>query len=151
MPSASRNANRKRRQKRKISLLTRELTSRTNQLGNHQFVLLSILMQAGGTCVVSPATTREVLQHFGQLAWRTEAGESGDMRVVMQDTRVIPEFLPEEPGEREDHSVAAQLARAHAETDQTDPVPSSVEDLPEDWNATKDRLSYKEHAQADAE
>lgn len=121
MPSASRNANRKRRQRRKISLLSRALEQRMGQLSNHHFVLMALLHQLGGNVIVSQDSVAQVMQGFQHFRWKTEHLD-GTMRIVLEDTRALrTEDTPvDEPATASpDRSVTAQLAHEHNTSEDT--------------------------------
>lgn len=121
MAQTSRNERRKRRQRRNISLLSRELRTVNARHINAQFTLLAILQAAKGAFVVGKDEATAVLTGFAHLNWKTERQEDGSMRVELVDSRTVATDAPEtsELTENTDatetavpRSVTAQLAHA---------------------------------------
>ncbi len=114
MPTASRNDRRKRRLRRNVSLLNRELRSLNARHVNAHFTLLAVLVNAGGSITISADKVGEAMADMRFLNWKTARQEDGSMIVTAEDPRV------ETPAENPDavvapRSVASQLMGSPAD------------------------------------
>lgn len=91
MPSASRLANRKRRARRNISLLTRQFQQEA--LGRTKVVihLLSILAQKGGEITVTKGTIDQVVAGLTQMSYSIDKGETENEFIFRLVTQIAPE------------------------------------------------------------
>ena len=76
MPSASRNANRKRRQRRNITLLTRGLRAEALDKTKALIHLMSVLAQKGGEVTVTKGTIDQVIHDLKKLSYSVDKGEA---------------------------------------------------------------------------
>lgn len=114
MPTASRNEKKKRRQRRNISLLTRELRALNARHINAQFAILSALTGAGGAIIVSKENVAKAMADFRLINWKTERQDDGSMKISVVDPRTGAKLEVTDPAEttdRPDRSVTAQLGK----------------------------------------
>ena len=102
MSSASRNERRKRRQRRSISLLTRQSSQLRVQLQTTHIALLGVLAQLGGEVTVTKGTLAQVTR---QMSWQTVPGANAQEFIVRviegsseEDIRTVVEPAPAEEG-----------------------------------------------------
>ena len=102
MPTTSRNANHKRRQRRTISLLTRQARQLLADLQKTHLTLLGVLAQSGGEVTVTKGTLAQVTR---QMSWQMVPGANEHefiVRVVEgsseEDIRMVVELAPAEEG-----------------------------------------------------
>lgn len=77
MPTRSRNARTKARQKRTMSLLKRALKQAAFEANKNFSTVLMLLAQAGGEVVVTSETIRGVIPTLGKVQYNTEQTEAG--------------------------------------------------------------------------
>lgn len=115
MPTASRNERKKRRQRRNISLITRELRSLNARHFNASFTLLAVLKYMDGPITISKELAATLMQEYHFLSWQADRQPDGSVIVTLQDKRTAkadaPETVPTEPVVSP-RSVSAQLDRA---------------------------------------
>lgn len=112
MPSVSRNERRKRRLRRNVTLMGRELRQVNARHLNAHFTLLAMLVNANGAIVIAPDMAAAAMKDMRFLNWQTQRQEDGSMRVSLLDSRTPPVEaidLAEEASDRPDRSVTAQL------------------------------------------
>lgn len=76
MLSASRNANRKRRQRRNITLLTRGLRAEALDKTKALIHLMSVLAQKGGEVTVTKGTIDQVIHDLKKLSYSVDKSEA---------------------------------------------------------------------------
>lgn len=87
MPTASRNERRKRRQRRNISLITRELRSLNARHFNASFTLLAVLKYMDGPITISKELAATLMQEYHFLSWQADRQSDGSVIVTLQDKR----------------------------------------------------------------
>ena len=123
MPTASRNERRKRRQRRTISLLTRQSNRLQEQFQKTHFTLLGVLAQSGGEVTVTKGTLQQVLDRLKFLNWQTIAGKEENEYVV----RVIE--APEPAETVKDYSITRMEEQNGKEENNSAPDASSEDSL----------------------
>jgi phosphosulfolactate synthase (CoM biosynthesis protein A) len=95
MPSASRNANRKRRQKRTISLLNRAYREEGLNRFKTARILLAVLAQQGGMVEVTQTTVDEVTKNFTNLGFEVvDIAQADPTLPAKYEVRVITRTEP---------------------------------------------------------
>lgn len=77
MPTRSRNARTKARQKRTMSLLKRSLKQAAFEANRNFSTVLMLLAQQGGEALVSSETIRSVIPTLGKASYQTEQTDAG--------------------------------------------------------------------------
>lgn len=118
MAQASRNERKKRRVRRNLSLVTRELRKVNARHINAQFVLLAMLQSLGGTVVVNPEDVDAAMKAFTHLHWQSDRQEDGSMKVTLLDDRNAAPAETADTEARPDRSVTSQLMDNPVDADQ---------------------------------
>lgn len=125
MAQASRNERKKRRVRRNLCLVTRELRNVNARHINAQFVLLAMLQSLGGSVVVNPEDVDTAMKAFTHLHWQSDRQEDGSMKVTLLDDRqAAPEDLSDTEA-RPNRSVTAQLMGRPVDADPVTETPAA--------------------------
>jgi hypothetical protein len=125
MPTASRNERKKRRQRRNLSLITRELRSLNARHFNASFSLLAVLKYMDGPITISKELAGTLMEEYHFLSWQADRQDDGSVIISLKDKRQAETAAPEASTSTEPvvlkRSVTAQLDQT-GDTDAISPA-----------------------------
>jgi hypothetical protein len=126
MAKLSRNARKKARVRRNLSMANRSLRQVQRAYFNTQLTLLMVLAQSGGEKVVTKGTMQQTLEQLNRLGWQSFPGENENEFVVRLLTK--PEEEPRDPQDVFDAQREAEFGNDKANSNKVQMVRLPAED-----------------------